>query len=90
MRVESAGCESSPFGRQVGYRGCLDAYPAHIRLVQPSVRTAGSKPAILEVPVRVGRTRKENSTTYSRHRKTRGTVGSVAQNMIKTSRKTRG
>ena len=52
MRVESAGCESSPFGRQVGHRGCLDAYPAHIRLVQPSVRTAGSKTAILEAQVR--------------------------------------
>ena len=30
--------------------GLRDLHPAHTRLVQPSVRTAGSKPAILEVP----------------------------------------
>ena len=30
--------------------GLRDLHPAHTRLVQPSVRTAGSKPAILEAP----------------------------------------
>ena len=55
----------------------------------PSGPQAPNQPSC-RLRVRVGRPPKENPTTYSRHRETRGTVGSVTQNMIKTSRKLEG
>jgi hypothetical protein len=68
--------------------GLRDLHPAHTRLVQPSVRTAGSKPAILEAHVR-RRTEKTPLRTPAVAKRVEPSEAS-AQNLIEASRQTEG
>ena len=74
MRAKSRQRAQSGRGYQLRGQGCIQ--PIHDSCSHPSGPQAPNQPS-WRLRDAVGRTPKENPTTYSRHRETRGTVGSV-------------
>ena len=87
-KASEAQAAESGHLEHASWLGQRQLHPAHTRLVQPSVRTAGSKPAVLEVPGtrRVGARRKTLLRTLGIAKRVEPSEAS-AQNRAQPSRR---